>query len=1039
MKDIVTDIVAQHATAARITARKSAESEARNLLVANLGNINSDHLAQLFRIIDRDFWDGKSKQGRFGVTFQGSNAKKICSQSDKANEWIKAFWQVSEEKVYDLIGRFMKEKPIKGAGYGFPSLILYLRDPQKFNMWLNVMMWGLDYIEGRTFSGALGEDYRKYNQALIDFRIKYKLEPQALDIVVTRIYNEHSAPIKERNKRLGNLKTVFKNQCEGFVSFIAPGQMLQDAELTYKRTASQKTHELLDPYVQGTSTILDDEEGKNLAKKLFGLTNFLNWRDLSYISDDLFSVPGRWKGYVDRVITLLGELENGNWEDRLTELIAWLNQMSCKANITKLITTYPLFFWDPTEHIFIKPDKTDQFLKALGEKPLGFGKSLTTENYKQLLELCKWLREVGLVDLQPQDNIDIHSFIWVVTGEGSKDTAAKDKSFWWVNQGSSYDQERGGNYIFAPLADARGVQPPHWSAVGNVKHGDIIIHYAKGELRAVSKVLEEAIITERPGDVFTGEQGLLVTLKYTDLTNPLPLAGITENQRIEEKGPFDINGEIKEGYLFPLSLTFMNQIKPLLSGVEALFDASEEEGDGTTPEDEILAENIIYCGPPGTGKTFLLQGLMKTFIDNDAITSKDDFLSDLVRDLTWWEVAVLTLLDLKKAKVAAIMNHEIVAAKIRTTKSIVPSNTMSRSMNEHAEVSDSTSRTTFEPVVLKRIQPGEFELIDDKVINEIPQLLDIFEKYKNFAPTSKLKKRYEFITFHQSYSYEDFIEGIRPKLIAGEDSSNAVGFALEPGVFKRICKAASDDPYKPYALFIDEINRGNISKIFGELITLVELDKRVKPDGSGLKVRLPYSPEEFGVPANLSIIGTMNTADRSIAFIDIALRRRFQFKEMMPDLDEISKTVGVGGVIDGVNVRDLLDKINRRIEFLYDRDHTIGHSFFLKCVTHADLKKVFLQNVIPLLQEYFYGDWEKICLVLGCGNNGNGGASKIHRIIKAEKLSEKLILGFDHPDFVDSYRYDVDPEFIEATGDELKKYLVAIYQGNSKSTASVTE
>jgi hypothetical protein len=169
-----------------------------------------------------------------------------------------------------------------------------------------------------------------------------------------------------------------------------------------------------------------------------------------------------------------------------------------------------------------------------------------------------------------------------------------------------------------------------------------------------------------------------------------------------------------------------------------------------------------------------------------------------------------------------------------------------------------------------------------------------------------------------------------------------------------------------FVLIIDEINRGNISQIFGELITLIEDDKREgKPEQ--LEVTLPYSKEKFSVPANLHIIGTMNTADRSIEALDTALRRRFTFVEMAPK-PELIRTVGKSkGVIDGLDLVELLATINERIEKLIDKDHQIGHSYFLEIQSFDDLKLAFKNKVIPLLEEYFYGDFGKIGLVLGSG------------------------------------------------------------------------
>ncbi|OEY41625.1 AAA family ATPase [Campylobacter jejuni] len=214
---------------------------------------------------------------------------------------------------------------------------------------------------------------------------------------------------------------------------------------------------------------------------------------------------------------------------------------------------------------------------------------------------------------------------------------------------------------------------------------------------------------------------------------------------------------------------------------------------------------------------------------------------------------------------------------------------------------------------------------------------------------------------------------------------------------------------KPYIIIIDEINRGNVSKIFGELITLIEASKRIG-EKEELKVTLPYSGKEFGVPKNVYIIGTMNTADRSITSLDTALRRRFEFIEMMPDVSKLSMDC------EGINLQELLKAINTRIEYLLDREKTIGHAFFVSVENLEDLKKVFQNKIIPLLQEYFYNDYALINAVL----NHNG-------MIKEDKKDDKYLQKIKNLDSVNSERsiYNI-ASFDDKIWDKIEIYQ-AIY------------
>lgn len=219
------------------------------------------------------------------------------------------------------------------------------------------------------------------------------------------------------------------------------------------------------------------------------------------------------------------------------------------------------------------------------------------------------------------------------------------------------------------------------------------------------------------------------------------------------------------------------------------------------------------------------------------------------------------------------------------------------------------------------------------------------------------------------------------------------------------------DDKRNQVFIIDEINRGNISKIFGELITLIESSKRIG-QAEGMKAKLPYSQQLFGVPDNVYIIGTMNTADRSIATIDTALRRRFRFKEMMPDAEVLS-----GISVDDISISDMLSRMNKRIAVLYDREHTIGHAYFIPLrdnPTIEQLAEIFENAIVPLLQEYFYEDYEKIRLVLGDNNKDN----KDEQFIVAVENDYNELFGSTDIGFDDSVTYEIN----RAAFDKIEAY-----------------
>ena len=214
------------------------------------------------------------------------------------------------------------------------------------------------------------------------------------------------------------------------------------------------------------------------------------------------------------------------------------------------------------------------------------------------------------------------------------------------------------------------------------------------------------------------------------------------------------------------------------------------------------------------------------------------------------------------------------------------------------------------------------------------------------------------VSFHPGFAYEEFVEGLRP---TSDGQGGPIRYEVVPGVFRQACEAARAAPDDPYLLVIDEVNRANLASVLGELITVIEEDKRELP------VTLPYSKVEFSVPGNLWIVGTMNTSDRSIALMDIALRRRFTFREV--GVDYAALTADFAECQDpelaGLDLSAVLRAMNERLRYLLDREHQIGHAWLFGIRSVADLRRRFAGRILPLLAEYFFDDWSRACLILG--------------------------------------------------------------------------
>ncbi|MTG98205.1 AAA domain-containing protein [Myroides sp. BIT-d1] len=358
--------------------------------------------------------------------------------------------------------------------------------------------------------------------------------------------------------------------------------------------------------------------------------------------------------------------------------------------------------------------------------------------------------------------------------------------------------------------------------------------------------------------------------------------------------------------------------------------------------------NQILYGPPGTGKTYhtINKALAIVAPDFDLSQERELVKEEFDKYLENGQIVFTTFHQsmtyedfvegIKPKEIEGKVTYEIKNGFLKLLCNTIIQNSFSvGDLIGDYEI----NKIGYEIIYLKKPRAESIVPIPKYLINELSQLviegkID-YESIKNKDAVNMM-----------SPTTEKYIVNGYPNILAMLVEKNNRDYP--------ICK-------KNKVLIIDEINRGNVSAIFGELITLIEESKRLGNE-EALEVTLPYSKEKFGVPNNLYIIGTMNTADRSVEALDTALRRRFTFEEMMPDYEVIESDNSFG-----IDLKEVLEVINKRIEVLLDRDHLIGHSYFLNVDSVETLQSRFMNNIIPLLQEYFYGDYGKIGLVLGKG------------------------------------------------------------------------
>ena len=365
------------------------------------------------------------------------------------------------------------------------------------------------------------------------------------------------------------------------------------------------------------------------------------------------------------------------------------------------------------------------------------------------------------------------------------------------------------------------------------------------------------------------------------------------------------------------------------------------------------AKNIIYTGVAGTGKTYRLQQIAKQYTEFLPVANADELLKALLKPLSWRDVICLIFLNnyqqgRKLLKVPEIIDHQFFRMKAQL-------NDRKENLNQTAwgTLMMYSDKNSVRVKYHRRASQSYFDKDDSSnwflLADSLPLLADLQNKlddyqaaiHSQFQPNYLQPKleRFSFVSFHQAYGYEEFVEGIRPHIA----DNGQMSYRVESGAFLRLCQQAKHDPSHRYAMLIDEINRANVARVFGELMSLIEPSKRAGQTDS-LSVNLAYSRQPFSVPSNVDIYATMNSQDHSLAPLDMAFRRRFEFIECQPQPQLLGKVMANGIEID---LAKLLTALNERISQNLAKDSQLGHSFLWGIDSLQALSAAFSQSIIP--------------------------------------------------------------------------------------------
>ena len=898
--------------------------------------------------------------------YRTNNIEKFVITDDKAqeifNNKIKPFFRevikmVDKNKFEDIEEARITKTPF----FRSKQFILKFCQIVSFDKVLPVF---LDKIINKIINDYEFEVTDKNNYYLTNYELAQKLKEilpgTDLKIMENFFWDKYKNENVKKTKRKINKKNIEK----AFEEF---RQIIKD------KTGEPFTSFRNDKFING-------KEGENykyeIRDEALNILNFNNWTKNQIGTGEIFNLVNKaininannlvyWTKKDDfkkiENNTILEEVLYNHFKKKRTfNRITFERLKEC--GLSYQLIAYIFFLKDCENYFPISQQRFDEIFKKLDINFKTNIQNVKWTNYASFNSIIKSIYSNFLkAKIEDAKPLDAHSFLWIWGNQKIN----PNKINYWIFQGNPKQ------FDFKSALKENLLN--NWTVTAHkdkIKSGDKAIIWITGKesgCYALAEVTHEPKIIEKSLDdkfwKVKDKNELKAGIKITHNLISKPIT----NKQIEnikdlsklKVGNQGTNFQATEKE-YDILIKMVNIGVPMNRNIEKTIKLLEKK------------KQIILYGPAGTGKTYSVKNIVKAFCNEDYETLKNEervkFLTfhqsfsyeefiEGIRAETTDEGKISYKIkpgifktlcneaknNWKKSKGESVIDYEVILSDFSNVVEDILSEDDNYYLKNKVEINNVNTDTNDDFVSFSlggTVQSGQ-RLTKKIIIRDLPNMLEGKIKSANdIKPTFESKsKRHGNAPY-----YFALLKKIK------------VFFEKYKGKYE-----PKHENEKKYFLIIDEINRGNISKIFGELITLLENDKRLgNNNDSEIIVELPYSNESFGIPPNIYIVGTMNTSDKSIAQLDLALRRRFGFVEMLPE-PELLKDINIGKI----NLQTLLEKLNKRIELLLDKDHTIGHSYFMQVKNIEDLEFVFYNEIIPLLEEYFYSDYEKLQLVLG--------------------------------------------------------------------------